>query len=748
MATKKVLVQISVEQTGKGATGAAKDVDKLTKATDRLNAELSEEAQNLAFINEQTSRARKSNKDLAKAQVDAANSTKGLNDNLQEMKTTAGLSGAIVTEFGRTISDLPYGIRGVGNNLSQLGTLFGLFATNVTKSGRTMADGFKELFNQFKGIIGIMTAFQVVIALLQSEWFQKWSAGLFKLNGSLTVFKDLMQETSEIAGKSIGNFKLYTDVLLDANSSLREQGEAIKLLNKEYPDFNASILEDKDNTELAKTVRDQYIVTLKEQALTQAAMSEFQKSQTIIIQKELEKEQEARELGFASLEELQNKIISEQERVDKIGSERLKTRESQLLNNLKRVSEIGEEEIKEEEKKQKILQDLITLRADSENGRGSIRRGFRSRLLNLATLAEKFRQDSLKGEIKSDEELIAQKAEFSRQDLAIKLKNFEETEKLRLKEFLKTKNLSKKQIDDAKESSRVSIQKSKDDSKEVLENIQLVYDAEINLLRRKRGEEARIDQEKMDRIESLKGLDRGTVSGLGVTDESISEQNLRIQNEIDYQKRLLDATEEGTLERSEAEQRYFDAKRDRLDSNLEAESYAINESTRINQIYISYLQGLSGVLSALAGENKELQLTALALEKGSAIAGVVIEANKSIATRTAKNAALLPPLQAADAGFMAKDIIRTKVSAGIAIAGITATGISQAGGINSGGSSGSGGATTVQPPDFNIIGSNGVNQLADAIGSTEQKPVQAYVTATQVTTVQALQRNNRKNGEV
>ena len=52
---------------------------------------------------------------------------RGAAKGFDQMKTTAGLSGAIVTEVGRTISDAPYGLRGMGNNLSQLASLFGMF---------------------------------------------------------------------------------------------------------------------------------------------------------------------------------------------------------------------------------------------------------------------------------------------------------------------------------------------------------------------------------------------------------------------------------------------------------------------------------------------------------------------------------------------------------------------------------------------------------------------------------------------
>ena len=58
-----------------------------------------------------------------------------------------------------------------------------------------------------------------------------------------------------------------------------------------------------------------------------------------------------------------------------------------------------------------------------------------------------------------------------------------------------------------------------------------------------------------------------------------------------------------------------------------------------------------------------------------------------------------------------------------------------------GSSGGGGGMPPVQPPDFNIIGSTGTNQLADAIGGTTQQPIKAYVVSGEVTSAQELDRN-------
>jgi hypothetical protein len=53
-----------------------------------------------------------------------------------------------------------------------------------------------------------------------------------------------------------------------------------------------------------------------------------------------------------------------------------------------------------------------------------------------------------------------------------------------------------------------------------------------------------------------------------------------------------------------------------------------------------------------------------------------------------------------------------------------------------------------QPPRFNIIGAAPENQLAQAIGDREQKPVKAYVVSNEVTTQQALDRNIERSASI
>jgi hypothetical protein len=58
---------------------------------------------------------------------------------------------------------------------------------------------------------------------------------------------------------------------------------------------------------------------------------------------------------------------------------------------------------------------------------------------------------------------------------------------------------------------------------------------------------------------------------------------------------------------------------------------------------------------------------------------------------------------------------------------------------------GGGGATPTAPtynaPSFNVVGTSGVNQIAQTIGQQSQAPIKAYVVSSDVTTQQALDRN-------
>jgi hypothetical protein len=163
------------------------------------------------------------------------------------------------------------------------------------------------------------------------------------------------------------------------------------------------------------------------------------------------------------------------------------------------------------------------------------------------------------------------------------------------------------------------------------------------------------------------------------------------------------------------------------------------------------------ILLQFAGKNKAVALGILAVQKGLAIADIVIGASRALAVSSANLAtipAILPPgipnpAFAIAAGSTFKSNLVTKLTAATSIASILAAGISGAKSITAGGGgggaggSGGGGGTAPSPaaPAFNVVGASPTNQLAQTIGNQQQQPIKAYVVSNDVTTAQSLDRN-------
>jgi len=80
-------------------------------------------------------------------------------------------------------------------------------------------------------------------------------------------------------------------------------------------------------------------------------------------------------------------------------------------------------------------------------------------------------------------------------------------------------------------------------------------------------------------------------------------------------------------------------------------------------------------------------------------------------------------------------------AAGIIMAIKSAVSAAKGSASKMGGSGAGGAASTPAPPSFNIVGAAPENQLAQAIGEQEEKPIKAFVVSNEVTNAQALERN-------
>jgi len=316
---------------------------------------------------------------------------------------------------------------------------------------------------------------------------------------------------------------------------------------------------------------------------------------------------------------------------------------------------------------------------------------------------------------KLDRELIVSRAEANR-DRAELLEKAVNKEKFSLQErigFLTEagkleEDITNKEIKAAQLRLDAKIRENAlgDSQKEDLEEEARLKAELINL------ETAKLTKQKevTSQLIALKAEEVARLKAIEDEEKARKKEQEEIKSEEDKTKKLAE---------DEAEkQRLIDAE-ERANREIEIEQSIADRKKQINLNYINFAASLSGLLQQIAGKNKALAMAGLILEKGAAIANVVVKAKESIATATANEAKVpfftsigaftIPnPLKASSLATTAKSIAMTKIGAGLAIAGIGATAIGQGKGVSGGGGQSSipssvpTGAST--PPSFNIVG--------------------------------------------
>jgi hypothetical protein len=173
-----------------------------------------------------------------------------------DMMSKAGLAGATLTEVGRTISDMPYGIRGVANNLSQLSTLF---ITLVSTTGG-LTNAIKLLKMQLAGPLGVVLAFQAALAAL--DYFA----------GRTKSATDELDKLGNRFGESATKLMSYQQVLNDSTISEKEKKHVIAEVKKETGDLNVELDANNQLTSESTRLLDKNIDKLLEQAEVRAVL--------------------------------------------------------------------------------------------------------------------------------------------------------------------------------------------------------------------------------------------------------------------------------------------------------------------------------------------------------------------------------------------------------------------------------------------------------------------------------------------
>jgi hypothetical protein len=154
------------------------------------------------------------------------------------------------------------------------------------------------------------------------------------------------------------------------------------------------------------------------------------------------------------------------------------------------------------------------------------------------------------------------------------------------------------------------------------------------------------------------------------------------------------------------------------------------------------LTSISNIAELFAGKSKASQKRAFNIQKATNIASATIDTYMS-ATSAYKSTVGIPvvgPVLAplAAAGAIAAGLINIKKIKESQFEG----GAEPSASGDGGGGGNVGGAP--QAPQFNVVGNNGMNQLAQL----QQKPVQAFVVSSEMTSAQALERNRINNATI
>ena len=683
--------------------------------------------------------------DLNVRQRDYNKSLKSKSKAEKQSRTQAGLNNAILLESGRLASDAGYGFTAIANNLSQLISLFGSFQ----KTAGGFVKSIKQLGASLLGSGGFLIAIQLLIA------FGPQIFAFFKrLIGFSTELQDAFKGAAKTIQGTAGSFEAYIRTLQDTTKSQEEQKDAITALKKQFPDFIKQL--DEAGVELADIANSTkgaikqtnlYREAIIKQAIARQAQSKIDEAAGKILELRIEEDMYA----FDNAEKFKTKSlkIEAKERlylreVEAFGEDSMRAKKAKrqletLKTDLHETKNFNAEKIKEQEgyidKFLKFIdiENKETEKANKETKKAR-ERNYKQQLLNLDKLEEKFRKESIDRTLMTDEQRIDEQLKNDKIDLRIRVDAFKKRQALRLQEFLES-DASDTEKEKAKQEHQSSMIKAEQEYQKVLNQITAKGVTERAKLERQGFLLAKEEYDKS--VATRENTEQEAVArlsgtGLIAMDREFHRQRGEFLN--DEQKRLQKALQ-GKIEdisvRADLEAQLFAVQSEISDNNIALAESELAEKQRINMEYVGFASQIGSLLKTLAGESEALQTAALVVEKGAAIAKVVVQAQTAIASRIAGNVALGPVAGPIDLPLMNADIVRTKIGAGLAIANILATTIKNA--KKPSGEGGDAGAT-IQAPDFNVVGASQTSQLAETVAGQQAKPIKAFVVGKDIST--------------
>ena len=647
--------------------------------------------------------------DLAKTGKQFQDFSKGAKDGA----SSAGIAGAAAAELGRTISDLPFGINAITNNISQLGSMFSLL---VVKTG-SFSKALGALGKVMKGPAGLLILFQIAVAAL--EFFSK------------------------------RNQKATKDVL-DFNNSIESQIDALDEVSRAFGDLNVSEEKRLDLLEKSKTLGDKVLEAYKQEALTRKEISDL-----AALERDAAKAKEELEKNNTKRTEERKKLQKELLDVSK-SEERLEQRR----NNLRRkglseeqiaietanqaaevakerrtvegeIAKIKEQQRLEEEGIYKALQDAQKIRELAQQ-RLSAEQELTKERFDLQSKILELERKSLD---ESGVQVVEQQRENQRKIYELALKRLDDEKKKELQNITDPKTISL-----IREKYKVLSESAALDFKSAIEDIKFEKipvetqpmvsfkdlidppqtEAQKWASKQLETYSKAIEGELVKREES-KGERNFFVDTFGISEENLQAGIAAAQTALNTLGDVFSAQAEREIA---VETNRTNRINDQLRQRLANEQLSADERDKINQEIArneAQLVAKENQINKKRFEQEKAVNIALAtVNTFSAATGVLAETKGNVFLRIA--------------GMIAV------IGAGLAQVAIIAKQQFTAKAMPSPNLSAQGSAAGTAP-DFNTVGSSGINQLAETIQGQLQRPVKTYVVAGEVSTAQALERN-------
>jgi hypothetical protein len=692
-----------IDDTKKSTDGLGKSVGRLAKAEKELAFQRSADGKELAKLNILIREEKIANLESAAAKLKSADASR-------QFKTQAGLQNAILLETGRLASDVGFGFTAIANNLSQLVSLTSSFINTTGSLGQSM----KELGKSIMGTGGVLLAVQLFLGVMASPKVQDFISSLFGATEAVKKLKKALSEATDVYGAQIGKLTTLTRLLEDKRLNDTQRSQVLKEIKKDNEDLNVVLDENGKITEESNARIQRKIDLLKIQAQTQALVKAIEQETVELLK--IQNSSLADNVDFFDtlgllLSNLGNKYKSVDDAIVK--GEQVKQKE--LASTQRIIDKLYEELVK-----------VVNFGDDSDSKKGQRRvRQFKQQLLDLSKTILNYNKQAEAILGRSAQEQLDVDEEFAKKEADRRLESFRERQEQRLEEYkeqVKGQKNANKLIKNAEAEFNESMADAKLEHQELLLSIDDAFITKRILLKDKEAQalakiERQIENTEMQRLKQAEGVneifyakrEEQLSSDLFLAQARAADTTLTEQQRADATLQVLNLEDQ---QRQLVQQRELDR---------------IEQRKNINMEYVGFTQGISSLLSTIAGENEAMQNAALVVEKGAAIADVVIKAQSSVATRTAAEAAVpafLPggipnPVKPISMASTAKANTRTKVSAGIAIANILATTLTSFKKPDSGAGVASGG---VQAPAFNVVGASPIDQLANAVGDMSAKP--------------------------